>query len=108
MKNYKNKLNKELNKIVITLKNKYKPEKIILFGSTASGNIHDWSDLDLVVIKKTEKSFYDRIDEVSRLIDHEVPTDIIVYTPDEFEEMKSDNYFVRDEIIKSGKIIYAN
>ena len=38
-------------------------EKIILFGSLVSGEIHQTSDIDLIVIKKTYKKFLDRLDE---------------------------------------------
>ena len=36
---------------------KYKPEKIILFGSYARGDADKYSDLDFVVIKKLKKDF---------------------------------------------------
>ncbi|EKE21583.1 MAG: DNA polymerase subunit beta [uncultured bacterium] len=100
-------LNKELEKIVDSLKQKYRPDKIILFGSAHDGNIREWSDLDLVIIKKTDKRFYDRISEVSRLIPHRVPVDLLIYTPEEFASMMRNNYFIRDEIVAKGKIIYA-
>ena len=35
---------------------------------------------DIAVIKKTNKNFYDRIGEVSDLVPHEIPLDILVYT----------------------------
>jgi predicted nucleotidyltransferase len=31
----------------------YKPEKVILFGSFAEDDIHEWSDIDMVIIKET-------------------------------------------------------
>jgi len=48
-------LNQELERIVEVLKNKYKPEKIIAYGSIATGKIHEWSDIDIAIIKKTSK-----------------------------------------------------
>lgn len=92
--------------IVSEIIKQYQPEKIILFGSFAHGNTHDWSDVDLVAIKRTDKRFYDRIGEVSSLITHNVPIDILVYTPEEFAAMSQDNYFIRNEVIKKGKVIY--
>lgn len=84
----------------------YQPEKIILFGSAVSGFTHRWSDVDLVAIKKTNKRFYDRIGEASALIPHSLPVDILVYTPEEFDQMAQENYFIRNEVLKKGKIIY--
>lgn len=97
-----------LNKIVATIARKYQPEKIILFGSAASGRIHEDSDADLAIIKKTEKNIYDRIGEVSDMVEHDIALDIIVYTPKEFETMRKDKYgyFVRDEILERGKVMY--
>lgn len=100
-------LNSELKKIVKSLKLKYKPEKIILFGSTSRKNLREWSDLDLVIIKNTNKRFFDRISEVSSLISHQVPVDILVYTPKEFHTMAQTNYFIRDEVLRKGRTIYA-
>lgn len=89
----------------------YQPEKIILFGSAATGKIDKDSDLDLAIIKQTKKRFYDRIGEVLHLLWSNRPTpgigtDVLVYTPQEFAQMQKDNYFVRDEIVKKGRILY--
>ncbi len=92
--------------IVNDLVKNYQPEKVILFGSRISGEVHKWSDVDLVAIKRTNKNFYDRIGEASVAFDHILPVDVIVYTPEEFEQMSKDNRFVREEVIKKGKVVY--
>src|SRR2546426_205425 len=46
-------LEQELHRMVEILIRKYEPEKLILFGSAAQGELHEWSDLDLVVIQRT-------------------------------------------------------
>lgn len=102
----KKELDKELQRIVAVLKEKYKPEKIILYGSFAQGQVHEWSDLDIVVVKRTNKRFYDRLHEVSRLADSRVGADFLVYTPQEFKEMSKWNYFIRDEVVKKGRVLY--
>ena len=45
----------------------YKPEKIILFGSFAYGEPDEESDIDLLIIKKTRKPFFERLYEVRRI-----------------------------------------
>lgn len=97
-----------LETVVRIIARKYKPEKIILFGSAAAGQIHEDSDADLAIIKKTKKRLYDRIGEVSALVPHGIPLDIMVYTPEEFEQMRRDKYgyFVREEILAKGKVLY--
>jgi uncharacterized protein len=52
-------LTKALNQILAALQKEYKPEKIILFGSMASGTVGEWSDIDLAIIKHTDKAFMD-------------------------------------------------
>jgi predicted nucleotidyltransferase len=106
--NWKQLLNQELITIVGNLKKNYKPEKIILFGSISQKKVREWSDLDLVIIKKTNRRFYDRISDVSALIPHQVPVDVLVYTPQEFKQMAEENYFIKDEVLKRGKIIYVS
>ena len=101
-KQLQNKIQTIVNQIV----KKYHPEKIILFGSLVAGKTHKWSDADLIVVKSTNKKFSDRIGEVSSIVDHDLPIDFLVYTPNEFAKMSSSNYFMRDEILKKGKVLY--
>ncbi|MGB9781313.1 nucleotidyltransferase domain-containing protein [Caldanaerobacter sp.] len=98
-------LNQELARIVEVLIKEYQPEKIILFGSLATNQINEWSDIDLIVIKDTDKSFYERLEEVVKVAKPTIGADIIVYTPKEIEEMKESMFYV-EEILKKGKVIY--
>lgn len=50
-------LNTELSRIVDVLVNSYNPQKIILFGSLAAGNVHEYSDIGLIVVKNRIKAF---------------------------------------------------
>lgn len=103
----KKRLEMELRRVTHILAHDYGAQKIFLFGSLASGHVHEWSDLDLVVIKQTNKRFLDRISEVLELTSPKVGCDIIVYTPTEFDQMASTgNSFIRDEIGSRGKVLY--
>ncbi len=88
---------------------KYDPEKIILFGSYARGEIDEYSDMDFVVIKKTDKRFLERLIEVTKLIDSDLGrVDVFVYTPEEFEDMiKTANPFIL-QVLKEGKVVYES
>ena len=84
-----------------------KPEKIILFGSAASGNPREDSDLDLLIIKRTRKPYFERLKEVIGAIHIWRSTDIIVLTPEELEQDIRDNrFFLTKEILPKGKVIY--
>ena len=67
----------------------YDPERIILFGSRARGDADEYSDYDLIVIKRTERPFLERLrDMVPYLVAFERTAEILVYTPEEFEGMR--------------------
>jgi uncharacterized protein len=61
------KLNQALEDILDVLKTLYRPEKVILFGSFAEGEVQEWSDIDLVIIKETTLPFLQRLKEVALL-----------------------------------------
>jgi len=103
------KINKEARKIAKIVAKKYKPEKIILFGSAARGEVRKYSDIDLCIIKNTRLPSHKRIWKVYKLLrdyDYEYGVEPIVFTPKEFSEKKKrGTYFIRN-ILKDGKILY--
>ena len=82
------------------------PERVILFGSLVGGNVRPESDIDLVIIKQTELPFWKRLREMRRLLQPRVGTDILVYTPNEFEQLRRERPFFRDEILNKGRVVY--
>jgi predicted nucleotidyltransferase len=101
-------LERVLEQIMGVLVDKYAPQKVILFGSMAGGKIHEWSDIDLVIVKDTPKRFLARLKEVALLCRAPVGVDYLVYTPQEFEQMASDtsNPFFQREILEKGRVLY--
>jgi prevent-host-death family protein len=89
------------------LKVHYRPKKIILFGSAARGELKDASDIDIFVIKDTDKRPLDRIDEAMEFIDADNPVDLHIYTPSEVEERLSLGDFFVEDVMKNGKVMYA-
>ena len=74
---------------IVRLLQRYEPEQIILFGSRARGDADEYSDYDLIVIKRTRHPFLERLrDMVPYLVEFGRPAEILVYTPDEFERMR--------------------
>lgn len=102
---------KELNKIVKTIVERYKPEKVILFGSYARGDFKGNSDIDLLVIKETNKRSVDRIGDVLDLVYQDeknwlLGIEPIVCTPKEFQaSLKGGDFFIK-KIIREGKVLY--
>jgi len=100
------KLTAELNKIIDALKKVSSVQKVILFGSLASGSVGIKSDLDLLIVQETEKAFLSRLMELTEHIDPDLAVDILVYTPQEFAEIqKKPNRFFQ-HILENGRIVY--
>ena len=82
------------------LKKNLSVKEVYLYGSFAKGEIHEGSDIDLLIIGDFSERFFDRIGKILDLTD--LPVEPIVYTVEEFEELKkSQNPFIM-EILKTG------
>ena len=97
----------ELGRIINALKKDKEIKLIMLFGSLARGDISATSDIDMIIVKGTEKKFLDRLDEIYSTLIPNVALDILVYTPEEFEAMKTENAFVMNAV-KEGKMLYES
>ncbi len=98
-------LSRELSRAVEELR-RMGAEKVILIGSMAEGRIGPFSDIDLMVVLRTDKRFLDRLKDVYGRIRPRVAMDILVYTPEELEEMERISPFIRHAMGK-GKVLYA-
>lgn len=96
--------------IVDRIRREYQPEKIILYGSYAYGKPTGDSDIDLFIVKDTDKRWVDRFVEVKRLVYRRgtrIPVSPIVYTPAEVRErVKFGDEFV-EEVLTRGEVLYA-
>ena len=101
-------LEKELDRFVKILVAEENPELILIFGSMVSGEIHEWSDIDLVVVQKTERPFMKRLHHLRGLLRPKVGVDLLCYTPDEFEQMARDRSFFKQEILGKGVVLYEH
>ena len=100
-------LEAELARILPIIINNYQPEKIILFGSLAVGEVHEWSDIDLALVKDVEEHFWMRPLTVKKIVHSQLATDLFIYRPAEFEKMQREkHYFMIDEILGRGKVLY--
>lgn len=97
----------QIDSIKTQLIKKYKPDKIILFGSGATGEMTEDSDLDFFIIKDDKKDPYQRMVEVSKLIDRDVAVDFIIYTPGEFtKRLQLGDPFMK-MIMEEGRVLYG-
>lgn len=96
-------------KIAKRIEEQYKPKKIILFGSYAHGEPTQDSDVDLLIIKNTDKRPIDRWVEVKKLlrgVAPGLPVSPLVYTEREIDERNAMQDFFIEEIFENGEVIY--
>ncbi len=105
-------LERELDRVTHILVERYSPERIILFGSLAASadagdTVHQWSDIDLAVVKETPLPFVDRSREIMDLAQPAVGLNVFVYTPEEFTRLEREgHFFIRDEILQKGRLLF--
>ena len=102
----KKRLQRELDRYLRLLTEHLEPERVIVFGSLVTDQIHPWSDIDLVVVTQTDLPFLQRSRRLRNLLQPTVGLDILVYTPQEFEQMRQERPFFRDEILDKGLVLY--
>lgn len=99
--------NNKISEIIKKIASTYQPEKILLFGSYAIGKAGEDSDLDFIIIKKTDKPKHKRGREVRRhLLGSKIPMDLKVYTPEEFEKEKDSELSFVYSALKNAKVVY--
>lgn len=85
----------------------YEPDRVILFGSQASGKQKAESDIDLLIVKETAKRPIDRRVEVERILaDRAVPIDVLVYTPQELRDLYWGGSPFIGEVLETGRLLY--
>lgn len=83
------------------------PEKVILFGSYARGEQHEYSDVDIMVIKESSFPRYRRAAPIRlALADLPVDKDIIVFTPQEEQEWAAASTSLVATALREGRIVY--
>ncbi len=95
---------KAIDQVVKQIVEKFKPQKIILFGSYARGNPRPESDVDLLVVMDAPKQSLD----IRRHLGVMFGLDLIVYTPKRLKErVDMGDWFLRD-VLKEGKVLYES
>jgi len=84
------------------------PEKIILFGSAARGEMGPNSDMDLLVVKRGNfhrghltETIYMNLIGVGQAVD------VIVVTSDDVERYRNSHALVIAPALREGKVVYA-
>lgn len=89
----------QLREFAHLLKSKHEAKKVYLYGSFARGDLHEGSDIDLIIVGEFEGRMPQRIGKILDLTS--LPVEPLVYTQAEFERMK-DRPFL-SEVLASAK-----
>ncbi len=87
---------------------KFKPRKIILFGSYAYGTPRPESDVDLLVIMDTSLRETRQALEIRKYLNLHFGVDILVYTPARFAQRLEWGDSFLQEINENGRLMYES
>lgn len=97
---------KILDEIIRRIADAAQPQRIILFGSAARGDMGPNSDVDLLVVKEGA----DALDVTFRIYEnlHAVgaAVDAVVVSPDDVERYKDSHALVIKPALQEGKVVY--
>ena len=96
-----------LRHLVDILIREVEPDRIILFGSRARSDNEEQSDYDICILKTGVVHRRKLAKQIYRLLyDIDVPVDVIVETPERFNQLKDNRFLVYKEIARHGQVIY--
>jgi uncharacterized protein len=84
---------------------RFRPEKIILFGSYAYGTPHADSDVDILVIMPARNEF-DQAFKIRCEVPTQFPMDLLVLKPHQVKWRLNERESFLTEIMTKGKILY--
>jgi predicted nucleotidyltransferase len=89
------------------LTGRYAAEKIVLFGSSVR-NSAEVNDIDLLIIKDDVPfTGADRIRQLYRMMDTDLPVDYLVYRPSEIKDRLSLGDPFLENIFREGIVLYG-
>jgi len=87
---------------------RFRPEKVILFGSCARGEYGPDSDVDFLIVMSFEGSRREATVEILRHLNRfRVSLDVIVLTPEEFERKKDIAGTIAYPASREGRVLHA-
>lgn len=83
-----------------------KPEKIVLFGSAARGEMGPNSDYDLLVIKRGQYNYWRLLTSIYRALPGTAAVDVVLVTSEDAERYRDTHCLVICPALREGKVIY--
>ena len=96
----------KLSEIVDAIVRAARPERIILFGSAATGTMNERSDLDLLVVMDTATPRREAQRLMSATPPQSPPLDLLVARREDVERTRHDPLFVTYDACRHGRVVY--
>jgi len=107
MKKQKESVQEKIDDLARRIVERFRPEKIILFGSHARGTAGQDSDADILVVMPVKGSKRKKATEIDvALVGLDLPVDLIVVTPEELERNKNQIGTIVYPALREGKVLY--
>ena len=97
---------RKIRRYALRVAERFKPRRIVLFGSYAYGEPNEDSDVDLLVVMRHRGATYSQATRIRCAIEPPFALDLLVRSPEELKKrLKLGDYLLR-EIIERGKVLY--
>ena len=99
---------KQLADVVAAVAERFRPDRIVLFGSRAAGVLTEESDVDLLVVMRTSLRPPEQAARIRQALDLRPPfaLDVLVRTPEQIETGMRDGDFFIEDIMTGGTLLY--
>ena len=95
-----------IDQTVAAIAERFRPQRIVLFGSYAYGQPRPESDVDLLVIMDTPLKEIEQAIQICQAIEHHFGLDLLVRTPETLERrLALGDPFLR-EVMRKGTVLY--
>ena len=95
-----------INDFVARVAERFRPDRIVLFGSYASGNPNADSDVDLLVIVPFEGKPWRTAATIREQVPAHFPMDLLVRTPDQIGARLALGDTFLEGVLQAGKTLY--
>ena len=97
---------KKIRDLTSLIAREFDPDRIILFGSYASGQPDYDSDVDILVVLPFKGKAVRKAIEIRNRVNAQIPLDLIVRTPEQVAERIAMNDCFMREIVEKGRTLY--
>jgi len=98
----------EIRQLSDTIVREFRPERVILFGSYASGTAREDSDIDLLVVMHFRGNRVRKAVEILDKIKTRAAVDLMVRTPEDVQRRVGLNDFFLKNILDQGTVLHES